>query len=174
MQIELNWFNGFYNKNFQDQDAARKFFVDNLDSQLFHCHPLVNTRWCQEQFGVLNPLDLEFELNGNEWLQLHPIFDPNWYSKVYNLDGIPNFNPYEDFIYLGHIKQNSTHPMVDSILMMKQYAHFSYIDLVVFVGNVVMSDQNRKLNKISIGSLPLLNSKIDWNYLYPSIAWRWM
>jgi hypothetical protein len=174
MQIELNWFNGFYNKRFKDQEEAANFFVNNLDSQLFHCHPLVNTRWCQEQFGVSNPLDLEFDLNGNEWLQLHPIFDPNWYSKVYNSEGAPNFNPYDDFIYIGHKKQNSTHPMVDSILLKKQYINFSYIDLVVFVGNIVMSEQNRKLNKMLIGSMPLLNSKIDWNYLYPSLAWRWM
>jgi hypothetical protein len=175
MDVELHWFNGYYNKNFKNKIEAKEFFENNLDSRIYQCHPLVNSKWCKLHYNIDNPLDLEFSQNDHEWSYLHPLFDPFWYQTQYmNFDELESINPYEHFLLIGHKINNSTHQLVDTNLLLQQFPNTGYLDVLTHLGQEIMDDSYRSLRKIKFGATPILNSNIDWNYLYPALAWKWI
>jgi len=177
VDVNLHWFNGYYNKSFPNKETANTYFNNQIKKDIgkFQCHPLVNSQWCKIQFGTNSPLELEFARSKHEWNYLHPLFEPFWYQETYL---IPNKNfdidPYAHFLEIGHKKLNSIHPLIDTHLLMKQYSDRSYLDTITHVGEVVMQDKYRSLRLFKLGELPIMNLEIDWNYLHPALAWKWI
>jgi hypothetical protein len=176
MDVNLHWFNGYYNKSFSNKETANKYFNNQIEKDIdkYQCHPLVNSKWCKIQFGTNSPLELEFARNAHEWNYLHPLFEPFWYQETYlTPNGNFDIDPYAHFLEIGHKEGNSVHPLIDTQLLMKQSLDRSYIDTITHFGEIMMLDQCRSLRSIRLGHLPIMNLEIDWNYLYPAMAWKW-
>ncbi len=146
-----------------------------MDIDNYQCHPLVNSAWCKIQYNVNSPLELQFSRNKHEWNYLHPLFEPFWYQETYlTPNGYYDVNPYTHFLEHGHKKLNSIHPLIDTQLIMKQFSDRSYLDTITHLGMTLMKDEFRSLRKFRLGLMPIINLEIDWNYLYPALAWKWI
>jgi hypothetical protein len=177
MDVNLHWFNGYYNKSFSNIKSVNAYFNKQIktDIDFFQCHPLVNSVWCKLLYNAESPLELEFARSKHEWNYLHPLFDPLWYqSKYMDFSESTYTNPYEHFVSIGHKTFNSIHPLVDSNLLMRQNPERGYLDTVTHIGMALMKDNFRSLKKIKLGEISILNLDIDMNYLYPALAWKWI
>ena len=176
MDVSLEWFNGFYGLSFANVKKANKFFTAEFKKRnnLMHINPLVNSKWCMDNFEIENPLEMNFEDNRKVWNDLHPTFDANWYYKTYRLHEIGEVNPYKHFLSIGHLDQLQIHPLIDFHLLSKQFPGIAYLDLVVLVGDIIMEDKIKELKITNFYGLPILNSKIDSVYLYPALHFGWL
>ena len=175
MDVAVDWFNGYYQKKFRNQKEANNYFEDNIYLKIYECHPLVNSAWVKLHYQTENPLELEFKQNDHEWNFLHPLFNPTWYQTLYlEKESLGGINPYEHFFTTGHKLSNSIHPNLNTKLFLKQFPNTGYLDAVTHLGKIIMHDDYRSLRKIKFGQSPILNEQIDWNYLYPALAWGWI